>query len=146
MMNALDSPEELAMYQAFRPNLGPARGSNQGSEASTRDTEDRSKKPRVSPGWGGQKRQWQPAQQQQWSGWEAESKEDLAAEVARLKACIAQLQRLALRHEDSINIGKIEVSWVAHFRIDAPNSIVKCIFVAADGWKKARDSDPSSIS
>ena len=134
------------MYQAFRPTLSPAQGSHFGSDASTRDSEDRSKKLRVSTGWGGQKRQWQTTQQKQWSGWNAESKEDLAAEIARLKACIAQLQRLALRHEDSINIGKIEVSWVAHFRIDAPNSIVKCIFVAADGWKKARDSDPASIS
>ncbi|OLP82135.1 hypothetical protein AK812_SmicGene37250 [Symbiodinium microadriaticum] len=129
-MNALDSPEALT----------------NGSEASTKDSEGGSKKPRVSSGRGGQKRQWQQAQQQQWSGWDSEAKEDLAAEIARLKACIAQLQRLALRHEDSINIGKIEVSWVAHFRIDAPNSIVKCIFVAADGWKKARDSDPASIS
>ena len=61
-------------------------------------------------------------------------------------ACVAQLHRLALRHEDSINIGKIEVSYVAHFRIDTPNSLVKCIFAAAEGWRKASEENPASIS
>ena len=66
--------------------------------------------------------------------------------MARLTACTAQLQRLILCHEDSINIAKSEVSFVAHFRIDAPNSLVKSIFEAANTWRKTRETAPQSVN
>ena len=144
MAAPMDSPEELAMFESFRPAW---QGSVANSEASTQES-DGSKKQRTNNDgqWSRQKRQWQPSKP--WYGWEgtaglAPPNED---EVAKLKACIAQLQRLVLRHEDSINLAKIEVSFVAHFRIDSPNSLVKSIFSAADTWKKSREQDPKSVN
>ena len=119
----MDSPEELAMFESFRPVW---QGSVANSEASTQES-DGSKKQRANNDgqWSRQKRQWQPSKP--WYGWEgtAGNAPPTEEEVAKLKACIAQLQRLVLRHEDSINLAKIEVSFVAHFRIDSPNSLVK---------------------
>ena len=62
-----------------------------------------------------------------------------------LKAYIAQLQRLILRHEDAITLLRIETTYVAHFRISTPEAIVTGIYQTAAGWKQANESKPESL-
>ncbi|CAE7024654.1 unnamed protein product, partial [Symbiodinium sp. CCMP2456] len=144
---------ELAMYSAFRPqsaqSTAPTESGAQASDPKKQRTSDGGYGSGAGRrGWKptGQKRQWQPSSA--WEAWDAAAGDHTAAEaeIAKLKACMAQLQRMVLRHEDSINIAKIEVSYVAHFRIDAPNSLVRSIFLAADTWRKARENAPQTIN
>ncbi|CAE7803157.1 unnamed protein product, partial [Symbiodinium sp. CCMP2456] len=144
---------ELAMYSAFRPqsaqSTAPTESGAQASDPKKQRTSDGGYGSGAGKrGWKptGQKRQWQPSSA--WEAWDAAADDHTAAEaeIAKLKACMAQLQRMILRHEDSINIAKIEVSYVAHFRIDAPNSLVRSIFLAADTWRKARENAPQTIN
>ncbi|CAE7876031.1 unnamed protein product, partial [Symbiodinium necroappetens] len=68
------------------------------------------------------------------------------AELEAVKAAIAQMQRLILRHEDAINLQRIETSYVAHMRISTPEAIVAGVYRAASGWKQAKETNPDSLN
>ena len=67
-------------------------------------------------------------------------------ELEAVKAAIAQMQRLILRHEDAINLQRLETSYVAHMRISTPESIVAAIYRTAAGWKSAKENNPESLN
>ena len=50
-----------------------------------------------------------------------------------------------LRHEDSINLLKLEYSFVAHMKIGMPASVVAMLYVAADGWRKLKANEPEKL-
>ena len=55
------------------------------------------------------------------------------------------MQRLVLRHEDSINLLKLEYSFVAQMKIGMPASVFAMLYVAADGWRKLKANEPEKL-
>ncbi|CAE7678489.1 unnamed protein product, partial [Symbiodinium necroappetens] len=68
-----------------------------------------------------------------------------ATDMQEVHKVLGVLQRLALRHEDSINLLKLEYSFVAHMKIGVPASVVGMLYVAADGWRKLKESEPAKL-
>ncbi|CAE7823207.1 unnamed protein product [Symbiodinium sp. KB8] len=66
-------------------------------------------------------------------------------EIKEMQRAISMMQRLALRHEDSINLMKLEFSFVAHMRLNIPASVVHILYVAADGWRKLKAQEPQKL-
>ena len=62
-----------------------------------------------------------------------------------LQKVVSMMQRLVLRHEDSINLLKLEYSFVAHMKIGMPASVVAMLYVAADGWRKLKANEPEKL-
>ena len=68
-----------------------------------------------------------------------------STDMQEVHKVLGMLQRLALRHEDSINLLKLEYSIVAHMKIGVPASVVAMLYVAADGWRKLKESEPAKL-
>ena len=150
------SQAELGLFNTFMPSGTKAQ--SMGNMDVADETERESKSARTEnqgkgnqgggrePGRG--KRGWQASS---WgSGWGTAPKHnqwsvDDCNDIESLKAYIAQLQRLILRHEDAISLLRIETSYVAHFRISTPEAIVTGIYKPAAGWKQAKESQPESL-
>ena len=49
------------------------------------------------------------------------------------------------RLEDSIKLLKLEFCFVAHMKIGMPASVVAMLYVAADGWRKLKEREPSKL-
>ena len=152
------SQEELGLFNTFMPSGARAQGLNK-----MELEEEQGRDPKAARlgshgkgshggggnrGSGGAKREWQPSSwgsgwggQQKTTVWNAEDSTDIES----LKAYIAQLQRLILRHEDAITLLRIETTYVAHFRISTPEAIVTGIYQTAAGWKQANESKPESL-
>ena len=62
-----------------------------------------------------------------------------------LQKLVGMMQRLVLRHEDSITLLKLELSFVAHMRVNIPSSVVHMLYVAADGWRKLKANEPQKL-
>ena len=84
---------------------------------------------------------------QSWDAWRAgagdggEGGRDLRA----LNEVMEMMQRLFLRHEDAINLLRLEYSFVAHMRLNVPSSVVPMLYVAADGWRKLKANEPEKL-
>ncbi|CAE7427449.1 L96 [Symbiodinium sp. CCMP2592] len=68
-----------------------------------------------------------------------------SAELREMRKVIGMMQKLILRHEDSINILKLEYSFVAHMRLNVPSGVATTLYVAADGWRKLKASEPTKL-
>ena len=53
-------------------------------------------------------------------------RQDEGSEISELRANVAQLQRLALRHEDTLSLITSELSYVMFFRLNIPALLVCC--------------------
>ena len=96
---------------------------------------------RQQAGWsrqGGRKDSW-------FGDWGNDVDSNSNAEIREIQKVIGMMQRLVLRHEDSINLLKLEYSFVAHMRLNVPSSVAAMLYVAADGWRKLKASDPAKL-
>ena len=73
-------------------------------------------------------------------------REDDSRELEELRASILSLQRLTLRHEDSLGMIQSEYSFVAFLRVASPSSVVPALYSAQRAWRDLRDSDPAKIT
>ncbi|OLQ08728.1 LINE-1 retrotransposable element ORF2 protein [Symbiodinium microadriaticum] len=173
-MNALEGSEEWQFYLKYKPE-GFAMASGTPSEVSTAVTaEERDPKlqklseaksgngkgtagalgssgdgtaqqaPKRQHGSWGRKQDWTNAQwSRDWKGNAGSSYDN--DEIKEMQRAISMMQRLALRHEDSINLMKLEFSFVAHMRLNIPASVVHMLYVAADGWRKLKAQEPQKL-
>ena len=63
-----------------------------------------------------------------------------------LRSAITSLQRLVLRHEDSISMIQSEYSFVTFLRIGSASSVVPALYDAQRAWRQLRDSDPGKVT
>ena len=54
-------------------------------------------------------------------------------------------QRLILRHEDSINLLKLECSFVMRMRLNVPSSVVSMLYAAANSWRQIKLAETSKL-
>ena len=66
--------------------------------------------------------------------------------ISDLKRQIRALQRCALRHEDSIQVLRQEVSFVVFMRTGVDASIVKPLAEARAAWTRQKEQDPQSLN
>ncbi|OLQ01956.1 hypothetical protein AK812_SmicGene15258 [Symbiodinium microadriaticum] len=150
------SREELNLFNTFMPSGtgAPSAPSAPSDAREERDSkapklENRGKgNPQKEYGSSRGKRNWMDAS---WgSKWDSSSRQSTwtpdDAELEAVKASIAQMQRLILRHEDAINLQRIETSYVAHMRISTPEAIVTAVHKTAAGWKHAKENNPESLN
>ncbi|CAE7657367.1 unnamed protein product, partial [Symbiodinium sp. KB8] len=98
----------------------------------------------VSMDRGGHKPDWSNSQwSKDWKGNTGSSYDN--DEVKEMQKVISMMQRLVLRHEDSINLLKLDFSFVAHMRLNIPVSVVHMLYVAADGWRKLKAQEPQKL-
>ena len=55
------------------------------------------------------------------------------------------MQRLLLRHEDSINLLKVESSFVMHMKLNVPSSVVSMLYAAANSWREVKLAEPTKL-
>ena len=67
-------------------------------------------------------------------------------EIAELQSSLHSLQRLVLRHEDSLGLIQAEYSFVAFLRISSASSVVPNLYEAQRAWRDLRESDPAKLS
>ena len=67
-------------------------------------------------------------------------------DAAGLREAITGLQRLVLRHEDSLSMIQSEYSFVAFLRVNAPSSIVGALYEAQRAWRHLRDTSPAQLT
>ncbi|OLQ13651.1 Retrovirus-related Pol polyprotein from type-2 retrotransposable element R2DM [Symbiodinium microadriaticum] len=149
------SQEELNLFNTFMPSGAGAPGAPSAPsagpaerDAKTAKLESRGKGATKEFGTSRGKRNWSDAS---WgSRWDASSRQSTwnpdETELEAVKAAIAQMQRLILRHEDAINLQRIETSYVAHMRISTSEAIVSGVYHAAAGWKQAKENNPESLN
>ncbi|CAE7330741.1 unnamed protein product, partial [Symbiodinium microadriaticum] len=125
-MNALEGSEEWQFYLKYKPE-GFAMASGTPSEVSTAVTAEE-RDPKL----------------QKLSEAKSGNGKGTAGALGSSGDGTAQ-QRLALRHEDSINLMKLEFSFVAHMRLNIPASVVHMLYVAADGWRKLKAQEPQKL-
>ena len=65
--------------------------------------------------------------------------------MQEMQKLMTLMQKLVLRHEDSINLLKLEYSFVAHMKLNVPASVVHMLYVAADGWRKVKAQEPQKL-
>ena len=58
---------------------------------------------------------------------------------------LEMMQRLILRHEDSINLLKLESSFVMHMRLNVPSSVASMLYAAANSWRQIKQAEPSKL-
>ncbi|OLQ04744.1 hypothetical protein AK812_SmicGene12129 [Symbiodinium microadriaticum] len=148
------SREELNLFNTFMPSgTGTTRDPGAASGLDERDPKtaklDKRGKGSASTDSGSArgKRNWQETS---WgTKWNSMSRQSTwnpdDTELEAVKAAIAQMQRLILRHEDATNLQRLETSYVAHLRISTPESIVAAIHRTAAGWKSAKENNPESL-
>ena len=171
-MNALEGSEEWQFYLQYKPD-GFVMASGPPSEISTAADERGSKlqktseaksgngkgaasapassgdgaaqqAPKRQHGSWGRKQDWAREQwSKEWKGNAGSSSDN--DEIKEMQKAISMMQRLALRHEDSINLLKLEFSFVAHMRLNIPASVVHMLYVAADGWRKLKAQEPHKL-
>ena len=63
-----------------------------------------------------------------------------------LRSCVAQLQRLTLRHEDAISLVASEHSYVLFLRANSPCSVVPAMFNAQRAWRDLKQNSPAELN
>ena len=58
---------------------------------------------------------------------------------------LEMMQRLILRHEDSINLLRLESSFVMHMRLNVPSSVCSMLYAAASSWRNIKQAEPSKL-
>ena len=150
------SKEELNLFNTYMPSGtgAPSAPSAPSDAQDERDTKapklaNRGKgNPQKEFGSSRGKRNWMDTS---WGAkWDSSSRQSTwapdDAELEAVKAAIAQMQRLILRHEDAINLQRIETSYVAHMRISTPEAIVTAVYKTAAAWKHAKENNPESLN
>ncbi|CAE7193607.1 unnamed protein product, partial [Symbiodinium necroappetens] len=69
----------------------------------------------------------------------------LRKEVQDLKYAVSLMQRLILRHEDASILARIESSFVLHFKLNVPASVVPMLFTSAVAWRKIKAEEPQRL-
>ncbi|CAE7331161.1 unnamed protein product, partial [Symbiodinium sp. KB8] len=83
-----------------------------------------------------------------WRGDERTAEGDewsLRKEVQDLKYAVSLMQRLILRHEDASILARIESSFVLHFKLNVPASVVPMLFTSAVAWRKIKAEEPQRL-
>ena len=147
-MEAIENSEEWNFYQASRP-AGFQVASGPPSEVSTAATAEeheaqaaktenkggRGKGSQGTPGSSGDGAGQSNKRQGQWGGggggrkewpgnWKDSGSSGDGAELQEMQKLMTMMQKLVLRHEDSINLLKLEYSFVAHMKQNVPGSVV----------------------
>ena len=65
---------------------------------------------------------------------------------ADVHQAIHALQKLILRHEDSISALKMDHSFVVFFRVQSPSSIVPQLSRAQQEWRRIKAAEPSKLN
>ncbi|CAE7851863.1 unnamed protein product [Symbiodinium necroappetens] len=154
-MKSIEGSEEWNFYQQYRP-AGFQLASGPPSEVSTAATaeEREAKAAKLEKGGRGQsnKRQGQwgngggGRQNWAWPGnWKDSGSSGDGADLQEMQKLLTMMQKLALRHEDSINLLKLEYRFVAHMKLNVPASVVHMLYVAADGWRKVKAQEPQKL-
>ena len=169
-LKSIEGSEEWNFYQQYRP-AGFQLASGPPSEVSTAATaeEREAKTAKLEKGGRGKGSQGTPSssgdgagqsnkRQGQWGnggggrqnwGWQGNWKDSGSsgdgAELQEIQKLLTMMQKLALRHEDSINLLKLEYSFVAHMKLNVPASVVHMLYVAADGWRKVKAQEPQKL-
>ena len=68
------------------------------------------------------------------------------AELEEIRSCLAQLQRLTLRHEDAISIVASEHSYVLFLRANSACSVVPAMYNAQRAWRDLKQRSPNELS
>ncbi|CAE7444605.1 hypothetical protein AK812_SmicGene39339 [Symbiodinium microadriaticum] len=161
-MEAIENSEEWNFYQASRP-AGFQVASGPPSEVSTAATAEeheaqaaktenkggRGKGSQGTPGSSGDGAGQSNKRQGQWGGggggrkewpgnWKDSGSSGDGAELQEMQKLMTMMQKLVLRHEDSINLLKLEYSFVAHMKQNAldanPGDVDKLAELAELGW------------
>ena len=67
-------------------------------------------------------------------------------EIEEMRASISSLQRLVLRHEDSISLIQADYSFVAFLKTSTASSVVPALYTAQRAWRELRDKDPTKLT
>ena len=173
MCRSVEGSEEWSFFQTFRPACFESASGPQSTLGSTRANsleERETKSARIQDHKGGNGKgsqdhaggrpQGQKRAQRPWNrqgGWTKDeswpadwgtargSSSSEWSEMNELQKLVGMMQRLVLRHEDSINLLKLDFSFVAHMRVNIPSSVVHMLYVAADGWRKLKANEPQKL-
>ncbi|CAE7531981.1 unnamed protein product, partial [Symbiodinium necroappetens] len=99
---------------------------------------------RTGYGFGGGRSSWSS----NWRGDDRTAEGDewsLRKEVQDLKYAVSLMQRLILRHEDASILARIESSFVLHFKLNVPASVVPMLFTSAVAWRKIKAEEPQRL-
>ena len=82
-----------------------------------------------------------------WGNWFAADDESsaVAKDVKALKETLEMVQKLVLRHEDAVNLLRLDYSFVAHMKLNVQAGVVPMLYVAADGWRKLKANEPQKL-
>ena len=81
-----------------------------------------------------------------WQSWWSQNKESKSGgRIAALEQQVALLSKMSLRHEDSLNLLRAEVSFVAHAKIGCESSIVGALHRVQAGWRELKKYQPEKL-
>ena len=147
--------QELAFFDSLMPS-GQAGAGKETKEGETPSKYPRSNDKGGSGGRGkGNDRKPTPtskassqgdSQTQEWQSWNWH-KEGGDARTGRIAALEQQgrLSRMALRHEDGLNMLRSEVSYVVHAKIGCESSIVGALYRVQAAWRETKKDNPEKL-
>ena len=59
---------------------------------------------------------------------------------------LRQVAQLVIRHEDALAVARLDRSFVFHFRVDGPGTLVKSLFTISQVWKDTKTRNPESLT
>ena len=84
----------------------------------------------------------------EWQGWgwnQGRGENKSGGRIAALEQQVALLSRMALRHEDGLNMLRAEVSYVIHAKIGCESSIVGALHKVQAGWRELKKNQPEKL-
>ena len=66
-------------------------------------------------------------------------------DIRDLQYAVSLMQRLILRHEDASILPRIESSFVVHFKLNVPASVVPMLFTSAGAWRRIKAEEPEKL-
>ena len=81
-----------------------------------------------------------------WQSWWSQNKEPRSGgRIAALEQQVALLSKMSLRHADSLNMLRAEVSFVVHAKIGCESSIVGALHRVQSGWRELKKNHPEKL-
>ena len=88
-----------------------------------------------------------------WHDWQADEAptaspnvKQMQREIKQLKESVFALQKMALRHEDSGNCLKAELSWVMFLRLDMRATVVPALYKMQEKWRELKEKHPEELT